>query len=61
MSFIANKILMVRPAKFGFNPQTAESNAFQKEVDLTDEEIQENAVWEFDSMVNKLRENGIEV
>jgi hypothetical protein len=61
MSFIANKILMVRPAKFGFNPQTAESNAFQKEVDLTDEEIQENAVQEFDSMVNKLRENGIEV
>jgi hypothetical protein len=26
----AAAVLMVRPARFGFNPQTAESNVFQK-------------------------------
>ncbi len=61
MSYIANKILMVRPASFGYNPQTAESNAFQVEVDLSDEEIQANTLREFDSMVTQLKENGIEV
>lgn len=61
MKTIADKILMVRPASFGYNPQTAESNAFQVEVDLSSEEIQANALREFDLMVEELRENGIEV
>lgn len=61
MNSIANKIIMIRPAKFGYNPQTAESNAFQVEVESSSEEIQSDALIEFDSMVNKLRENGIEV
>ncbi len=61
MNSIAKKILMIRPAKFGYNPQTAESNAFQVEVELSSEEIQSNALIKFDSMVNKLRENDIEV
>jgi hypothetical protein len=29
----ARAVLMVRPARFGFNPQTAESNVFQQEPD----------------------------
>jgi hypothetical protein len=61
MENIASKILMVRPAAFGFNPQTAESNSFQKEVNLTKEEIQINSLREFDWMVEKLRKLGIEV
>jgi hypothetical protein len=61
MNYIANKIIMVRPVRFGYNPQTAQSNAFQVEVDLTVEEIQAKAVAEFDAMAESLRETGIEV
>jgi hypothetical protein len=52
---------MVRPAGFGFNPQTAGSNAFQIEVDLSDEEIQREALREFDAMVKDLQNQDIEV
>lgn len=61
MNYIANKILMVRPVSFGYNPQTAESNAFQVEVDLSEEEIQSNALKEFNSMVENLENFGIKV
>ena len=61
MSYIANKILMVRPAAFGYNPQTAESNAFQKKPDLSAEEISKKAIEEFDQMVGELSALGIEV
>jgi hypothetical protein len=61
MNYIASKILMIRPVKFGYNPQTAGSNAFQTEVDLSDEEVQSNALREFDSMIEKLKDLGIEV
>jgi hypothetical protein len=52
---------MVRPVNFGYNPQTAESNAFQVKVDLSDEDVQSNALREFDAMVEKLRSLGVEV
>ncbi len=53
---------MIRPARFGFNPETAESNAFQQDKDeLTKEEISRRAVAEFDAFVEKLRSVGIEV
>ena len=59
---ITNTILMVRPANFGFNEQTAESNAFQREAQyLSPEEVQQQAVVEFDQLVATLREAGIEV
>jgi hypothetical protein len=61
MNYIANKILMIRPAGFGYNRQTAQSNAFQKEVDLSAEEIQEKALNEFNLMTAKLKEIGVEV
>ena len=55
-------ILMIRPGAFGFNPETADSNAFQSnETDLTREEIQQRALREFDTMVEKLRAHGITV
>ena len=51
-------VLMVRPASFGFNPETAGSNVFQRaELNpLTDEILRE-----FDAAVGCLRSNGIEV
>jgi hypothetical protein len=53
---------MVRPAAFGFNEETAANNAFQvKNESLSAEEIQERALQEFDTFVNKLRAIGVEV
>lgn len=52
-------ILMVRPVNFGFNAQTAESNAFQKNGEQA--EVQQKALQEFDAFVEILRQNGIEV
>ncbi|MEL6943936.1 MAG: arginine deiminase-related protein, partial [Bacteroidota bacterium] len=55
-------IMMVRPAKFGFNPQTATNNAFQDEsTDLSPEEIQTLALQEFDGFVQILRNAKIRV
>ena len=52
---------MVRPAAFGYNPETAESNAFQKRVKLSASDIQAHALKEFDAMVDGLRELGVDV
>jgi hypothetical protein len=54
-------VLMVRPKSFGFNPQTADTNAFQNKVVDAYELIGEKALAEFDKMVDLLRSNGIEV
>lgn len=53
-------ILMIRPVNFGYNEQTAESNAFQK-PDADQQKVQENALAEFDAFVRLLRDNGVEV
>lgn len=55
-------ILMVRPANFGFNPETAESNAFQsRDQLLTADEMRQAALLEFDRFVATLREAGVQV
>jgi hypothetical protein len=55
-------ILMVRPAHFGFNEETAANNAFQvNDQSLSQFEIQEKAKAEFDAFVLKLRAAGINV
>lgn len=62
MSTITDTIFMVRPANFGFNPETAENNAFQDNSgDLNKDEIRVLALKEFDDFVVKLRGNGINV
>ncbi len=62
MSQITNHILMVRPANFGFNEQTAESNAFQtNDQSISQKEISQRAIAEFDAMVALLREKGVNV
>lgn len=59
---LASTILMVRPAHFGYNPETAENNAFQSnEGDLTRKQISQAAKVEFDAFVEKLRSYQIEV
>ncbi len=55
-------ILMVRPAHFAFNEETAASNAFQsRDGKMTSEEMRAQAIQEFDAFVAKLREAGVHV
>jgi hypothetical protein len=51
-------IMMVRPARFGFNPQTAASNSFQHS---TDSDVHQAACDEFDNAVKILRGFGVTV
>jgi hypothetical protein len=61
MSQIASTILMVRPASFGFNAETAQNNVFQKNIKASQKEIQQKAVAEFDKFVATLRKKGVDV
>lgn len=54
-------ILMVRPHRFGYNAETAESNAFQVKDNTSADEIASKAIEEFDAFVAKLRSHGINV
>ena len=57
----ASRVFMVEPTYFGYNSQTAHSNAFQKKTTLAPEQIQEQALAEFRNFVAQLKEVGIEV
>ncbi|MGI9542056.1 MAG: arginine deiminase-related protein, partial [Cyclobacteriaceae bacterium] len=55
-------VIMVRPASFGFNQETAESNSFQQQdPDINPEQIQASALREFDKFAAKLRKAGVDV
>jgi len=57
-----NSIFMVKPANFGFNKETAVNNAFQvDDASMTAKEIQDQAMIEFNAMVEKLRAYEINV
>jgi hypothetical protein len=55
----ADAVLMVRPARFGSNPETAESNRFQHAESIADDAVL--AVHEFDGLVRRLTDAGVEV
>jgi hypothetical protein len=58
----SSTILMVRPANFQYNAQTAASNDYQNDVKhLTQEEIKIKAQKEHDNFVSMLREKGVNV
>lgn len=59
---LTSNIMMVRPAHFGFNSETAENNAFQiNDKSLNINEIKEKAIQEFDAFVSKLRAVGVNI
>jgi len=61
-SQITDTILMVRPKSFGYNPETAENNAFQSNAtSLSPDNISTLAVEEFDMMVDGLLNHGVKV
>lgn len=55
---LSNHILMIKPAAFSFNEQTAVNNVFQQP---NTQEIQQQALAEFEAMVALLKENNIQV
>lgn len=55
----ADAVLMIRPARFGANPETAESNRFQRGGAPPD--APEAARREFEGLASRLRGAGIEV
>jgi len=59
-SQVPDCIFMVRPASFGFNMDTASTNAFQHSAN-NDEHVQEITVAEFDAAVAKIRKANIDV
>ncbi len=59
---ITSHLLMVRPAHFGFNEETAGNNAFQKnDGAFTPAQIRRKAITEFDNFVHLLRAAGMQV
>ncbi len=57
-SQVPHTILLVRPVAFGFNPETAGSNAFQKHSRDT-KRVAEKARVEFDEVINLLNKKNI--
>lgn len=55
------KILMVEPTYFAFNEETAVNNFFQINEKVDAQLVQEKALKEFNDLVSKIRENGVEV
>ena len=51
-------LLLIRPAKFTFNMETAVNNAFQSAKDI---DAQTTALQEFDGLVKVLEQNGMDV
>lgn len=58
---LTSTILMVRPAAFGFNAETAANNYFQSNPNIENNELQQKALTEFDNMVQTLRSHAINV
>lgn len=56
---VARKILMVRPALFAYNEETATNNYFQSKTAHSN--LNERALQEFDDFLNILRSNKIDV
>ncbi|MBK6936129.1 MAG: amidinotransferase [Chitinophagaceae bacterium] len=58
---LATTILMIRPAAFGYNEETAANNFFQNNSGANRKELQQKAIAEFDNMVQLLRNNDVDV
>lgn len=62
MKATTSHIMMIRPVRFDFNTQTAESNSFQDATARADaQSTQHQALAEFDNFVTLLRNEGVHV
>ena len=55
------QLMMIRPAAFSKNKETAINNYFQVDAELKAEEVQQRVIQEFEDFVQKLREVSIDV
>lgn len=58
---VTNEVLMIRPKKFYFNYETAVNNAYQKNLNEKEEEVEKRALLEFDNLVDKIEKAKIKV
>jgi hypothetical protein len=59
---LTSRLLMIRPANFGFNEETAENNVFQFQPErISNNSVVKNARKEFDVMVQLLKDNKVDV
>lgn len=57
---LASRLMLVRPVAFGYNTETAETNAFQQHIaDFDKAQIQQKAVSEFNHFVDLLQAHEI--
>jgi len=61
MRQITDQILMIRPASFRMNEETAVNNFFQKSTEELNATTNKKAQAEFDAFVQKLKNEGVEV
>lgn len=62
MKQTASTILMIRPARFGYNAETASNNVFQNLPEAEKQQaIQQKAIEEFDGFVETLKKKNIDV
>ena len=62
MSSDLHSVLMIRPCNFRVNQETLENNFFQtKSIQLENDFILNQAIIEFDSLVEKMKASGINV
>jgi hypothetical protein len=59
MAQYTHQLLMIRPVNFAYNAETAVNNSFQ--VASTQNNVQQQALEEFDNFVHKLQQHGIDV
>lgn len=61
-SQITNSLFLVRPVSFRRNEETAVNNYFQQDIaGLSAQQVQDQALAEFDLLVGKLRQHGLHV
>lgn len=58
---IADSLIMIRPASFGFNPETALSNSFQSIPPINPATIQQDSLIEFEGFLEALLEKEVDV
>ena len=64
MTQTTNRVLMIEPRTFGYDPHTASDNVFQstpERLGLSQDQFRECAVKEFNKLTSLLEQNGVEV
>lgn len=56
-----SKVIMIRPVSFNYNSETAKTNSFQQESNISSSLTQTKALQEFDAMTKLLEKNKVEV